>query len=260
MQSPLNIDEIIERYGLAEEAELKQQLVAFDDFIWQDCTIDNIEQLVSFEKDYQRFDKIFDWFYDSEIGEFGAVEMDNGPMSLLGRGRFQQYADGFYEKQSSQALMNAGLTDLEALLIQTFLADLSGLFRIDAYYHGVPPFVKSLRDTLDTALSKLSPYTVEVIRKYNEYDKSDFNIGDVFRPGYCLTASADPTWGDGTESLYHIKPLDGNHTKARAIFLVYDNSEMQVTFLQEAQFAITDIRESAEGKKEIWMKEFDEKR
>lgn len=255
MKSPVNIDEIIDRYGLTDEAELKQQLIAFDNYIWQDCTFETLEQLVYFEKKYQHFAKTFDWFYDSEIGEFGTVEMGKGPMCLLGRGRFQQYADGFYEKKSSQALTNAGLTDLEAVMILAFLADVSGLFRLDAYHYGIPPFVRSLCNTLNAGLSKLPAYTKDVVRKYNEYDKCDFNIGDVFYPGYCLTTSADPTWGDGKENLYHIKSLDTEHTKARAIFQVYDNLEAQVTFLQNASFIITDIQENDGKKKVILMEE-----
>ncbi len=257
MSSPLNIKEAIIRYNLAEEIELKQQLIEFDFFIWQGCKIETIDQLVSFEKSYQKYSKGLDFVYDSEVDEFSFVDMCDGPMSLLNRGRFQQFAGGFEECEASQSLMAVGLTDLEALLIRTFFADISGFYRLDAYHFGVPPIVKCLCDILNTALSKLPPYTDEVIRKYNEYDRSDFAIGEAFTPGYCLTTSADPTWGDGNESVYHIKPLDSVHTKARAIFQAYDNSETQVTFLQNASFIITDICKNDGGKKEIWMEEFE---
>lgn len=142
--------------------------------------------------------------------------------------------------------------------MRSFLADISGLFRPDAYDYGVPPIVSSLCAILNTALTKFPIFTEDVIRKYIEYDKSDFVVGEVFVPGYCLTTSADPTWGKGKDSLYHIKPSDSDHTKARAIFLVQDNSEKQVTFLKDAKFIITNVQENEQGKKEIWMQELKE--
>ena len=67
MQSPLDIEETAKRYNLDEE--MKESLVAFDSFIWQDCRIESVEQLVAFEKDYQHYDKSFGFCYDNDIGE-----------------------------------------------------------------------------------------------------------------------------------------------------------------------------------------------
>ena len=84
----------------------------------------------------------------------------------------------------------------------------------------------------------------------------DYQVGDVFEPGFCLTTSADPTWGDDTSvSLYRISPLDVVHTKARAMYLVNNNTEFQVTFLQDARFRIASINDREEGKKEIVVEE-----
>lgn len=254
MQSPLNIDQTVERYNLDED--MKESLIAFDNFIWQDCRIESVEQLVDYEKEYQRYDKVLDFCYDNEIGEFGSVEMEDGPLRLLHKGRFQQFSKGVKEDPVGKAFMVAGLTELEALLIMVFRADLSGLFRLDAYHYGVPPVAQSLCEILNGALEKLPPASEPLIRKCKEYDKVAFQVGDVFEPGFCLTTSADPTWGDDTSvSLYRITPLDVAHTKARAMYLVNNNTEFQVTFLQDARFRITSINDREEGRKEIVMEE-----
>ena len=49
MNSPLNISETAKRYGLDEDLTLKQQLIDFDKFIWQDCQIDTIDKLKEFD-------------------------------------------------------------------------------------------------------------------------------------------------------------------------------------------------------------------
>ena len=256
MQSPLNIEQTVERYNLDED--MKESLIAFDSFIWQDCRIESVEELVAFEKEYQRYDKAFGLCYDNEIGEFGCVEMEDGPLSLLQKGRFQQFSKRIKEDPVGKDFMAAGLTELEALLIMAFRADLSGLFRLDAYYYGVPSVAKSLCEILNGALEKLPPASGPLIRKCKEYDRVDFQVGEVFEPNFCLTTSADPTWGDDNSvSLYRIIPLEAAHTKARAMYLVNNNTEYQVTFLQDARFGIASINDRGEGKKEILMIELE---
>lgn len=256
MQSPLNIGQTVERYNLDED--MKDSLIDFDNFIWQDRRIESVEELVEFEKEYQCFDKSFEFCYDNEIGEFGCVNMEDGPLSLLHKGRFQQFSKGIKENPVGKDFMAVGLTDLEALLIMSFRADLSKLYRLDAYYSGVPPMALSLCEVLNGALEKLPPVSKPLIRKCNEYDKVDFQVGEVFEPGFCLTTSADPTWGNDTSvSLYRVTPLDVVHTKARAMYLVNNNTEYQVTFLQDAIFRITSINDRGEGKQEIVLEELE---
>lgn len=256
MQSPLNIEQTVERYNLDEDME--ESLIAFDSFIWQDCRIESVEELVAFEKEYQRYDKAFGFCYDNEIGKFSCVEMEDGPLSLLQKGRFQQFSKRIKEDPVGKDFMAAGLTELEALMIMVFRADLSELFRLDAYYNGVPPVAKSLCVILNSALEKLPSVSEPLIRKCNEYDKVDFQAGEVFEPGFCLTTSADPTWGDDASvSLYRITPLDVEHTKARAMYLVNNNTEYQVTFLQDARFRVTSMKVRDNGKQEIVMEEIE---
>lgn len=88
MKSPLNISETAKRYGLDEDLALKQQLIAFDKFIWQDCQIATVEELIASEQQYQSHDSNFEFCYDTEVGEFAPVYMCNGEMDLLCKGAF----------------------------------------------------------------------------------------------------------------------------------------------------------------------------
>lgn len=253
MKSPLNIEETVKRYSL--DAEMSEKLKVFDAFIWQECEIQSLEQLVELEKKYQLLSKDFDFAYDSEYGEFRFVNMDDGEMSLLRRGRFLAFADVFAKNEYGQSLMKAGLTDLEAVVLETFFADMSCLYRLDAYYSGIPPFVRSICDVLNRGIGKLPTYTGVVVRACNEYDKADFEVGDIFIPGFCLTTSADLTWESKSENRYRIQTLTDGKTKARKLFAVRDISEKQVTFMQDAQFRIIDIMDWGYGKKEFVMEE-----
>ena len=95
-----------------------------------------------------------------------------------------------------------------------------------------------------------------VVRVCNDYDKIDFEIGDIFIPGYCLTSSAYLNWKVPLKNRYCIIPLNNGGTNARAIYKIYDNSEQQVTFLQNAHFRVIDIRGWGDGNMEILMEEF----
>ncbi len=254
MKSPLNISETAKRYGLDEDLALKQQLIDFDKFIWQDCQIKTVEELVASEKQYQSHDINFEFCYDTEVGEFAPVYMCNGEMDLLCKGAFQRTAK--HRGDEHAKFVEAGLSDLEAIVVLTFLAEISGLYRKDSYHHGIPPFVQSVCETLNSALSKLPTYVETMVRACNEYDKADFNVGDVFTPGFCLTCSADYlTWKDGTKNRYKITPLDAEHTKARKLFGIHNISEQQVTFRQDAKFRITCISDWGEDKKQFEMQE-----
>lgn len=251
-KSPLDIEEAKKRYAL--DQEMTEQLRAFDAFIWQNIEIHSINELVAYEKQYQAYSESL-YAYDNDEDCFGNVEMEDGPMVLLSRGRFQEMAKGFDEAEYNQVYRDAGLTDLEIIVLRSFLADISELYRLDAYYFGVPPFAMCLCDILNVGISKLPAYSDCVVRKCHDHDKSDFAVGDVFSPGYMLTTSADHTFAGKSDNKYLIKPLSDSKTKARAIFKIKDNSEQQVTFLQDAQFRITAINNWGEGYKEIVMEE-----
>ena len=251
MKSPLNIGKTATRYCL--DAKLKKQLLAFDKHIWQDCEIKSVADLTAYEKKYQEYDKNFEFCYDTDVNEFAPVFLYNGKMPLLQKGAFQRTAKS--KGKISLKCAEYGLRDLETVVLITFFAENSGLYRKDAYYFGLPPFIKNVCDILDSAITKLPVYTETVVRACNRYDKADLNVGDVFTPGFCLTCSADLTWENKEENRYKIQPLDAEHTKARSLYSVNDISEKQVTFLQNASFRITAVNEWGEGKKEFEMEE-----
>ena len=253
MKSPLEIEETAKRYNLNEAPELKEELKAFNQFIWQDYTVNTVAELVAFEKQYQEFGKNLVFCFDSEVEEYSFVDMCDGEMRLLKKGAFQRTAKGDGELYAK--FVYAGLTDLEAVVIITFLAEISGLYRKDAYHYGLPPFVRAVCEILNSAVSKLPAFTDTVVRACNEYDKADFNVGDAFTPGFCLTCSADLTWTNESENRYRIQPLEAEITRARNLHKIYDISEEQVTFLQDAQFCIIDIKDWGDGNKEFWMEE-----
>lgn len=251
MKSPLNIDETVTRYGL--DARLKEQLIAFDKHIWQDCDIKRVADLISFEKKYQELGKNFDSCYDTEVNNFLPVFMYDGEMRLLDKGALQRTSK--CKGNITSKCAEYRLSELEAVVLSSFFAEISGLYRKDAYHFGVPPFVTNVCAILNNAISKLPVYTETVVRACNGYDKADFKIGDVFIPGFCLTCSADLTRDDVSENFYKIQPLDAEHTKARSLYSVNDISEKQVTFLHDASFHITAINDWGEGKKEFEMEE-----
>lgn len=253
MRSPLNIEETAARFSFNEEPKLKEELIAFDQFIWQDCEINTIKDLVAYEKQYQELGRGLDFCYDSEFGEFSPVYMCDGEMCLLEKGAFQRTAKG--NGELFQKFVAAGLSDLESVVVITFLAEISGLYRKDAYHYGVPPFVQSVCELLNSGISKLPAYPGIVVRACNDYDKADFNVGDLFITNYCLTCSADLSWENTGENRYKITPLDAEHTKARNLFCIRNISEMQVTFMQDAKFRITGISAWGEGKKQFEMQE-----
>ena len=253
MKSPLNISETAKRYGLDEDMALKQQLIAFDNYIWQDCIIDSVEKLKEFEKGYQEKGKNFGFCYDTEVNEFSPVFMCDGEMSLLDKGAFQRTAKSKGDLYTK--FIEAGFSELETVVVKTFLADISGLYRKDAYHFGVPPFVLEVCEVLNSALAKLPAYSEIVVRACNDYDRADFNVDDVFSPGFCLTCSADLTWENESKNRYMITPLDAEHTKARKLFGIHNISEQQVTFLQDSSFRVTEINDWGNGKKQFEMQE-----
>ena len=105
MKSPLNIEETAARYCLNEAPELKEELTTFDQFIWQDCNIKTVEDLVAFEKQYQKLGKNLDFCFDSEVEEFSPVYMCDGEMCLLWKGAFQRTSKGNGELFQSLLLL-----------------------------------------------------------------------------------------------------------------------------------------------------------
>ena len=252
MKSPLNIPNLVKYYCL--NVEQRKKLVDLDCFIWKYCEIRSVPDLLAFEKEYQTKKQALGSFYDKEIDEYVSICMCDGTLDYLSYGTFQKISKCI-DDNISQSFQSAGLTELETIIIRSFLADISGLYRQDAYHVGLPPFVKFVCYILNNAIAKFPVYTKAVVRACNDYDKDDFRIGDVFTPNFCLTASADLTWEDTSVNRYYIAPIKDSKTKARAIFNVKDTPEKQVTFLQDAKFRIVNVKKWGDGNKEFIMEE-----
>lgn len=204
------------------------------DFVWDDYPISSSQDIVNFENRYmERESEQFPFDDDPHYIE--------AKLALLTKGRFALFNHPNISPNS--LFISAGLSELEALVLAVFLADLSGLFRKDAYHWGLPPVVNHLCDILDSGLRKLPKYTGQsLVRILHEYDKANLSIGEIFVPGYSLTASANPEWRVGTDNKYIISPK-GEDTCAHDIHTVYAHAdEMQVTFTQDASFVIDDIK------------------
>ena len=92
-----------------------------------------------------------------------------------------------------------------------------------------------------------------VVRLCNDYDKADFEVGDVL-PRSFVICSADLTWENKSVNRYIIKTFDAEHNKAWNLFDLYYISEKQVTFIQDAKFCITAISDLGVEVKQINIK------
>lgn len=247
MKNILDIDGMAKRYNL--DSKLKEELIRFGKFIWQDCEINSIQDLVTFEKKYNDFSTDFEFCYDEKWKCFEPVDMEDGNLSLLNKKFFQHIST--ITDRWCHVFSEAGLSELESAVMLSFLADISGLYRLDAYPYAVPPFVSGICKVLNRAIEKMPIYTEPVVRACHKYDKCDFKTGQIFIPGYCLTCSADVTWENKNKNRYVVYPLDSSHTKARAIYKISYSTEKQVSFLIDAKFKVIDIKDWGEGNKQI---------
>ena len=253
MKSPLNIAKTVNRYQL--DADKIKLLKSFDSFIWSDFKVNSVEDIIFFEKKYIEYENQFSHCFDSEVGEPSPVYMYDGLLSLISKGSIQKFQSDIEKNCLYSPLKELGLSDLEIVIIATFLADISGLYRKDAYRDGIPPFVDSICTILNDAISKLPIYSGDVVRKCHEYDRFDFKEGDIFMPGFCLTTSKDIKWECKCNNRYKIKTLSNIDTKARDISSIYENGEKQITFLNNAKFIITGVTDWGQGKQQIEMQE-----
>lgn len=218
-----------------------------DFFVWDDCSITSTQDIVNYEKRYMDINHDRTTFDED-------LPFNEAELILLSKGRFDMY--NHPNKIPNCLFISKGLSELEALVLAVFHADISGLFRTDAYHWGIPPVVKSLCEILDSGLKKLPQYNTgqELVRKLHEYDKIQFNIGETFTPGYSLTASANSKWRVGNYCKYFITPKKEG-SNAHVIYDVYAHGdEMQVTFTKDASFVIDNIKDNY-GIIEIFMHE-----
>lgn len=226
-----------------------------DSFIWAPWPIESVEDIIRFEEKYQELAKSApdEWSPDARLvsHDFG-----DGSLCLMGRGHFKMMAEGSALKQED-AFIVAGCNQCESLVLHSFIGFESCLFRKDSYHSHIPPFAINLWKILDQALEKMPRCECEELYRACVYeDRDNFEIGELFEPGYSVTTSANSSWRDKSVNRYVIKPLAPEQTKARSIYPVFNKAdEYQVSFLSTAQLIITAVDSWGEDKRVFYMRE-----
>lgn len=226
-----------------------------DSFIWDPWPIESIDDIIRFEERYCELVKNApdEWTPDAGLlpHDFG-----DGSLCLMGRGHFQRMVQGGIAGPNDVFVKN-GCTQIESLILHSFLGFESGIYRKDSYYRRIPPIVNTLCHILDMALDKLPRSNNNLLFRACVYgDREDFTIGEIYEPGYSLTTSADETWRDKSVNRFIITPLKSEHTRARAIYpLMNKANEFQVSFLSDAKFILLGIEDWGDEKKAFLMEE-----
>ena len=228
--------------------ELNKVIEKGKEFVFSQFEVRSLDDLLAFEKTYNSL--------SSELGvPFGDewYDFNEGELSLLCKQPFHNNVgrkDAFYD-----LLAGYGLDEVEIVIIRSYLQQVSGMYRLDAYYYGIPPFVSELNRILQSALSKLPKVANRILVRQCRYNRLDFEVGEVFEPCYSLTTSANEEWNDGYGDQYVIRTLPEEKTKAHSLIFANDH-ERQVTFLVGARFSIDDVIEKKDGKT-IYMSEIE---
>lgn len=202
-------------------------------FIFEPYDIEKPSDLMAFIERYRQLDAK----YNPSWMERQVSFHDGNLHYISSSGDF----DRLIKKLPHTPFSGIGLSDLESIVLSSFVMRTSGLYRLDSYKNDIPPIVLALCDILDSALNKLPMFTGESLtRTCVKEDRFDFHIGEIFIPNYALTTSADMTWecNDGVQ--YIITPFK-EKTRARALYHKNDNREKQVTFLRLTPFVVKDI-------------------
>lgn len=218
-------------------------------FVYAPFQIKNICDLVDFENKYCQLLSELEFSIGDVSYDFNECEL-----SLLSRKPFGKVTslkrDELYDKFSEYKL-----DDIEICIIRSFLQQVSGMYRFDAYSYGLPPFAEEIIRRLQTALAKLPSYgNARVVRQLNDYDTLDLLKNDIYEPCYSMTTSANEKWNDGKGNQYVIISLPKESTKAHSIIFA-NTSEKQVTFLIGAKFLVDDVVKKKDGSRTIFMHE-----
>lgn len=226
-----------------------------DSFIWGPWQIDSVDDILRFEERYIKLEKSAPCELSLDAGMM-PHDFGDGSLCLMGRGYFKMMSKGSVLRPED-AFIVAGCTQCESLILHSFIGFDSCLFRKDSYHSHIPPFANNLCKILDNALEKMPRSECDKLYRACVYeDRDDFEIGELFEPGYSVTTSADSSWRDKSVNRYVIKPLPPEQTKARSIYLVLNKAdEYQVSFLSTTRFEITAIESWGENKRVFYMNE-----
>lgn len=151
-----------------------------------------------------------------------------------------------------------GLNAEEWLMLYCFLGPFSGYFRSDSYHTEIPEVINEMQLVLDSVIRKAPKCECKTLYRFlNDFDKRDFQIGEIFIPSHSLTTTTED-WGKDTD-MYIITPLPTEKTKAHSLYQIYNHgNETQVNFERDAQFRVMDIKR-VNNKSIIYLNELESK-
>lgn len=191
----------------------------------------DIDYFLQAEIDYKQT-PVPDMVYIEGVG----FEFPYEPLQFLRRSPFSSMKEISQKNEGKY-----GLNTVEWIMLYCFLGPYSCYFRSDNYYEGIPDIVIEMQLVLDSVIRK-APKCVskKLYRFLNDFDKSDFQIGETYMPTHSLTTTTED-WGKHTD-MYVITPLPDGRTKAHSLFELYNHGdETQVNFERGTNFRVTDI-------------------
>lgn len=184
--------------------------------------------------------------------ESGGFDFPDDPLEFLQLKPFQTSQHNNIDKEDYY-----GLADVEKMIFTCFTGYISYAFRDDNYHKGVPDIVREMQIVLDSLITKAPKFKGDVLYRFTKYgDKTDFEIGDIYKPCHSLTTTTED-WGQDRSDVYVVKTLPENDTQAHCLYLIDNHAhETQVNFSRGTSFEITNI-EPIEGTehKRIFMSE-----
>lgn len=128
------------------------------------------------------------------------------------------------------------------MIFTCFVGNISYAFRDDNYHGEVPEIVREMQIVLNSVIIKSPKFKGGILYRFTKIgDKTDFEIGDIYRPCHSLTTTTED-WEQNRSDVYVIKTLPENDTQAHSLYQIYNHgNETQVNFLRGTSFEITDI-------------------
>ena len=196
-----------------------------------------LDQEKKFKEEHPCYGELY---FDDDILEMTCKGIDD-KCYFLSEGIFSSYLESLDSQWGNEEAYN--LTQGQRLMLRLFYAKDSALFR-DDYYNGVIcDVVQNMFDTLNSAIEKAPQNSDEVLYRFcKDYDKTDFDVGQVVLFKHNLTCTNEHWEQDEIKNVYIITPLSNGQTKAHNLFKIYNHGgENQVNFLRGTSFYVTKI-------------------
>lgn len=214
----------------------------------------NIEYFINKEKEFKTsHPNGMELIYDEQCKEF---VHESYPDGFLLKGMFEHFASSKPSQEMEIAIQSYNLTDVEVLILRSFLGNMSQYFRNDYFEIGeVPEVAKEMQKVLDSIIRKAPVHNGGVVYRFlNEYDKSVLKVGDIITIDHSLTTTTDD-WNQDC-NVYVVNPLSKELTSAHDLYKIINHgNENQVNFIKGTKFLVTAIKESNTGHKRFFLDE-----